>query len=109
MLLKFSRLEHVQNYIEVIHLEYQGRERQYFQLLFLDIKVHNMSDAAFRINRTMRRLQKNKSTAQRQECLSVSDMTVQHEKRKCMNTTKIQKKQNQQDLKKLKNVSELIL
>ena len=41
-----------------------------------------MSEAIFQINRTMRRLQKNKSTAQRQECLSVSDMTVQHEKKK---------------------------
>ena len=30
----------------------------------------------------MRRLQKNSSTAQRQECLSVSDTTVQHEKKK---------------------------
>ena len=29
----------------------------------------------------MRRLQKNKSTAQRQECLSVSDMTAQYEKK----------------------------
>ena len=41
------KLEHVQNYIEVIHLEYQGRERQYFQLLFLDIQVDNMSEAIF--------------------------------------------------------------
>ena len=41
-----------------------------------------MSEAIFQINRTMRRLQKNKSTAQRQECLSLSDMTVQHEKKK---------------------------
>ena len=30
----------------------------------------------------MRRLQKNSSTAQRQEYLSVSDTTVQHEKKK---------------------------
>ena len=30
----------------------------------------------------MRRLQKSSSTAQRQECLSVSDTTVQHEKKK---------------------------
>ena len=81
VLLKFSRLEHVQNYIEIIHLEYQGRERQFFQLLCLDIQVDNMSKAIFQINRTMRRLQKNKSTAQRQECLSVSDMTVQYEKK----------------------------
>ena len=63
VLLKFSRLEHIQNYIEFIHLEYQGRERQYFQLLFLDIQVDNMSKAIFQRNRTMRRLQKNKSTA----------------------------------------------
>ena len=28
LLLMFSRLEHVQNYIELIHLGYQGRERQ---------------------------------------------------------------------------------
>ena len=80
VLLKLSRLEHVQSYIEVIHLEF--RERQYFQLLFLDIQVDNMSEAIFQINRTMTRLQKNKSTAQKQECLSVSDMTGQHEKKK---------------------------
>ena len=60
----------------------QGRERQYFQLLFLDIQVDNMSEAIFQIHRTVRRLQKNKITAQRQECLSVSDMTVQHGKKK---------------------------
>ena len=41
-----------------------------------------MNDAIFQINRTMRRPQKNKSTAKRQECLSVSDMTVQHKKKK---------------------------
>ena len=29
----------------------------------------------------MRRLQKNESTAQKQECLSVSNTTVQHEKK----------------------------
>ena len=63
--LKFSRLEHVQNYIEVIYLEYQSRERHYFQLLFLDIQVDNMNEAIFQINRTMRTLQKNESTAQR--------------------------------------------
>ena len=40
-----------------------------------------MSEGIFKINRTMRRLQKNKSTAQKQECLSVSDTTVQHEKK----------------------------
>ena len=57
---------------------------QYFQLLLLDIQVDNMSEAMFQINRTMRKLQKNKSTAQKQECLSVSDMTVQHEKKKKM-------------------------
>ena len=33
VLLKFSRLEYVQNYIELIHLEPKGRERQYFQVL----------------------------------------------------------------------------
>ena len=32
-----------QSFIEVIHLEYQGRERQYFQLLFLDIQEDNMT------------------------------------------------------------------
>ena len=58
VLLKFSRLEHVQNYIEVIHLEYQDKERQYFQLLFLGIQVDNMSKAIFQINRTTRRLKR---------------------------------------------------
>ena len=65
VLLKFSRLEHVQNYTEVTHLEYQGRKRQYFQVLFLDIQVDNMSEVIFQINRTMWRLQKNKSTAKK--------------------------------------------
>ena len=82
VLLKLSRLEYVQNYNEVIHLEYQDRERQYFQLQFLDIQVDNMSEVIFPINRNMRRLQKNKSTAQRQEALSVSDITVPHENKK---------------------------
>ena len=41
-----------------------------------------MSESIFQINRTMRRLQKSSSTAQRQEYLSVSDTTVQHEKKK---------------------------
>ena len=63
--LKFSRLEHVQNYTEVTHLKYQGRKRQYFQVLFLDIQVDNMSEVIFQINRTMWRLQKNKSTAKK--------------------------------------------
>ena len=67
VLLKFSRLEHVQNYTEVTHLEYQGRKRQYFQVLFLDIQVDidNMSEAIFQINRTVWKLKKNKSTAKR--------------------------------------------
>ena len=82
MLLKFTRLEHVQSYTEVVHLESEGREKQYFQLLFLDIHVDNMSEAIFQINRAIRRLQKNKSTTQKQEYLSISDMTVQHEKKK---------------------------
>ena len=82
MLLKFSRLEHVQNYFEVIHLEDKYRERQYCRLLLLDIQVDNMSVAIFQINRAIKRLEKNKSTAQKQEYLSVSDMTVQHEKKK---------------------------
>ena len=58
LFLKFSRLEHVQNYIEVIHLEYQNKERQYFQLLVLGIQVDNMSKAIFQLNRTIRRLKR---------------------------------------------------
>ena len=59
----------LKKYIEVVHLEYQGRERQYFQLLFLDIQVDIMSEAMLQINRTMKRLQKNKSNAQSQKFL----------------------------------------
>ena len=59
----------------------------------------------------MRRLQKNKSTAQRQECLSVSDMTVQHEKKKekifeyCKNIQEVEPAKYEE----IKEHSELIL
>ena len=42
VLFKLSCLQQVQNYIEVIRLEYQGRNRQYFQLQFLQIEVENL-------------------------------------------------------------------
>ena len=50
-----------------------------------------MSEAIYQINRMMRGIQKNKSTAQKQECLSVSDIAQQHEikNKKYVNTTKI--------------------
>ena len=97
MSLKFSRLEHVQNYTELIHLEHQDRERQYFQLLFFNIQVDNMSEAMLQINRAMRRLQENQSTAQKQESLSVSDMAVQHEMKKWKISEYYKIKQNRQD------------
>ena len=59
----------------------------------------------------MRRLQKNKSTAQRQKCLSVSDMTVQHEKKKekifeyCKNIQEVEPAKYEE----IKEHSELIL
>ena len=40
-----------------------------------------MSKAIFRMSKIMRRFQKNKSTVQKQEFLSVSDMTVQQKKK----------------------------
>ena len=59
----------------------------------------------------MKRLQKNKSIAQKQEYLSVVDMTMQHQKkkRKCMNTLNIKRMQNRQHMKKLKNIRESFL
>ena len=43
--MKFSCLQQVENYIEVIHLEYQGRERQYFQFKFLVIEAKNLDES----------------------------------------------------------------
>lgn len=39
---KFSRIQEVENYVEVIHLEYQGTVRQYFQLRFLEVEMSNL-------------------------------------------------------------------
>ena len=43
VLLKFSCLQQVENYIEVIHLEYQSREKQYF----LETEVENLAKACY--------------------------------------------------------------
>ena len=43
VLFKLSCLQQVENYIEVIRLEYQGRNRQYFQLQFLETEVENLN------------------------------------------------------------------
>ena len=39
ILLKFANILQLENNIQVAHLEYQGRERQYFQLQFLKTEV----------------------------------------------------------------------
>ena len=39
VLLKFANILQLENHIQVAHLEYQGRERQYFQLQFVEIEV----------------------------------------------------------------------
>ena len=37
--MKFANILRLENYIQVAHLEYQGTERQYFQLQFVEIEV----------------------------------------------------------------------
>ena len=47
------------NYIQVEHLEFQGRERQYFQLQFINVEIDDVEDAIVNINRDICRLQRN--------------------------------------------------
>ena len=37
--MKFGNILQLENYIQVAHLEYQGRERQYFRLQFVEIEM----------------------------------------------------------------------
>ena len=64
---KFSCLQQVENYIEVIHLEYQGREKQYFQLQFLEIEVENLDESCQNINRVMKQICRNSANSKRKE------------------------------------------
>ena len=58
---------YVENYIEVIYLEYQGRERQYFQLQFLEIEVENLDESCQNINRVMKQVCRNSAYSKRKE------------------------------------------
>ena len=71
VLLKFSSLQQLENYIKVIHLEYQGRESQYFQLQFLDIEIDSICRITAGASKFISRLKKN---AKRK-----SESTVQNE------------------------------
>ena len=65
--LKFSCLQQFENYIEVIHLEYQGGERQYFQLQFLEIEVENLDESCQNINGAMKQICRNSAYSKRKE------------------------------------------
>ena len=58
VLLKFSNIQQVENYVQVAHLEFQGRQWQYFQLLFINVETNDAEDAVVNINRNIRRLQR---------------------------------------------------
>ena len=59
VLLKFSNIQKVENYIQVAYLKFQGRERQYFQLQFINVEIDDVEDSILNINRDIRRLQRN--------------------------------------------------
>ena len=44
---------------QVGYLEVQGRERQYFQLQFINVEIDDVEDAIANINRDIRRFQRN--------------------------------------------------
>ena len=67
VLLKFSCLQQVENYIEVIHLGYQGRERQYFQSQFLEIEVENLDESCQNINGAKKQICRNSAYSKRKE------------------------------------------
>ena len=67
VLLKFSCLQQVENCIEVIHLEYQGRERQYVQLQFLEKEVENLYESCQNINGAMKQICRNSAYSKRKE------------------------------------------
>ena len=66
-MLKFSCLQQVENYIEVSHLEYQGRDRQYLQLQFLEIEVENLDESCQNINRVMKQICRSSAYSKRKE------------------------------------------
>ena len=57
-LLKFSIIQKVESYTQVAHLEFQGRERQYFQLQFINVETDDIEDTIVNINRDIHRLQR---------------------------------------------------
>ena len=59
VLLKFANILQLENYIQVAHLEYHGRESQYFQLQFVEIEVNENSNAVLRFDRLLRRMRSN--------------------------------------------------
>ena len=63
VLLKFSCLQHDENYIEVIHLEYQGRDTQYFLLQFLEIEGEKLDESCKNINRALKQIHDVTSTS----------------------------------------------
>ena len=65
--LKFSCLQQVENYTEVIHLDNYGRETQYFQLPFLQIEVENLDESCQNINRAMKQICINKCLFKKKE------------------------------------------
>ena len=66
-MLKFSCLQQVENYIEVIHLEYQGRDTQYFLLHFLEIEGEKLDESCKNINRALKQTCKNSAYSKRKE------------------------------------------
>ena len=67
VLLKCSCLQQVENYTEVIFLEYQGRERQCFQLKFLEREVENLDESCQNINRAMKQICRNSAYSKRKK------------------------------------------
>ena len=86
VLLKFSCLQQVENYIEVIHPEYQGRvrERQFFQLQFLEIEAGNLDESCQNIKRVMQQICRNSAYSKRKEEVT----GLQREPQKILKTKK---------------------
>lgn len=49
----------LQKYTQVAQLEYQGSERHYFQLQFVEIEVNENANATVYFNRILRRMTRN--------------------------------------------------
>ena len=52
-------IQQVENYIQVANSEFQGIERHYFHLQFLNVERDDVEDAIVDINKDICRLQKN--------------------------------------------------